>query len=440
MNLAATRYQPIPGPKGLEHLQIMNLAATYTNAAVSELAETYGEVFVFGFGPIRFHWLCGPEALRFVLQEQADAFTLKRAYSFLGTIGGDTALITSDEPEHLVRRRLVQPAFHGKRIASWLERISERNHRFLDGLEDGSSLDFYATIRPHMLRTVSELLLGDTLERRPTLLKNIAMMMDFANSPFLAQQFKLNVPPLPWWRFVRAKAQVDRDLYSEISRRKKREPSEDILGMLQAVCDEEGNVLSDVELRDQAVSLVSAGFDTTSAGLAWALYLLLENLHILEQLRESLASCTNLKDVLSLPLLEAVVKETLRLYPTAPAGLRETARDVVYKNFLIPEGSLLAYSIYVTHRQESSFKDALSFKPERWFRGPKPDTFAYLPFGYGARYCIGAQLATTLIKLTLADLLQKFEIRPAWTSPVQETGNTVQPKGGLPITLEPRRV
>lgn len=416
----------------------MNLAATYTNAAVSSLAERYGEAFVFGFGPIRFHWLCGPEALRFVLQEQADAFTLKRAYSFLGTIGGDTALITSDEPEHLARRRLVQPAFHGKRIANWLERISERNNRFLDSLEVSSSLDFYAAIRPHMLATISELLLGDTLERRPNLLKNIAVMMDFANSPFLAQQFKLNVPPLPWWRFVRARAQVDRDLYAEISQRKNGAPAEDILGMLQAVCDEEGNALSNVELRDQAVSLVSAGFDTTSAALVWVLYLLLENPEILAQLREALATCSSPKDILSLPLLEAVIKETLRLYPTAPAGLRETARDVVYKDFLIPKGSLLAYSIYVTHRQESSFKDALSFKPQRWLDGSRPDAFAYLPFGYGARYCIGAQLATTLIKLTLADLLERFALEPAWTSPIQETGNTVQPKGGLPVRLKPR--
>lgn len=416
----------------------MNLAATYTNAAVSSLAERYGEAFVFGFGPIRFHWLCGPEALRFVLQDQADAFTLKRAYSFLGTIGGDTALITSDEPEHLARRRLVQPAFHGKRIANWLERISERNNRFLDSLEVSSSLDFYAAIRPHMLATISELLLGDTLERRPNLLKNIAVMMDFANSPFLAQQFKLNVPPLPWWRFVRARAQVDRDLYAEISQRKNGAPAEDILGMLQAVCDEEGNALSNVELRDQAVSLVSAGFDTTSAALVWVLYLLLENPEILAQLREALATCSSPKDILSLPLLEAVIKETLRLYPTAPAGLRETARDVVYKDFLIPKGSLLAYSIYVTHRQESSFKDALSFKPQRWLDGSRPDAFAYLPFGYGARYCIGAQLATTLIKLTLADLLERFALEPAWTSPIQETGNTVQPKGGLPVRLKPR--
>ena len=414
----------------------MNLAATYTNAAVSSLAKTYGEVFVFGFGPIRFHWVCGPEALRFVLQEEADAFTLKRAYSFLGAIGGDTALITSDEPEHLVRRRLVQPAFHGKRIAGWLERISERNHTFLDRLGEGASLDIYAAIRPHMLVTISELLLGDTLSRRPKLLKNIAVMMDFANLPFLAQQFKLNVPPLPWWHFVRARAQVDRDLYAEIAQRKNQPPTEDILGMLQAVRDEEGNTLSDVELRDQAVSLVSAGFDTTSAGLAWTLYLLLENPQVLAQLREALIACSSPKDILSLPLLEAVTKETLRLYPTAPAGLRETARDVVYKNHLIPKGSLLAYSIYVTHRQEASFEDALSFKPQRWLEGPKSDAFAYLPFGYGARYCIGAQLATTLIKLTLADLLKRFDLEHAWTAPIQETGNTVQPKGGLPVHLK----
>ena len=418
----------------------MQQAATYANAAVWELAQTYGELSVFGFGPIRFHWLVGPEALRFVLLEQPDSFTLGGAYGFLRTIGGDTALITSDEPEHLARRRLVQPAFHGKRVQGWTEHLQTRNEGFLAGLATGETLDFYAAVRPHVLESITEILLGaETLTRYPGLLSNIARMMDFANSPFLAQQFKLPVPGMPWSRFLRARGAADRSLYREIARRKDAgEAADDVLGMLLEARDEAGNALSATELRDQAVSLVSAGFDTTSAAVSWAVYLLLEHREVLNELRVALDGCATLGDQLRSPLLERVVKETLRLYPAAPAGLRQAREDVVYKDFLIPKHSLVAYSIYVTQRQETSFEDALAFKPERWRDGFTPEPFTYLPFGYGARYCIGAGLATLIIKLLLVELVTGYGLEAAWQAPVAETGNTVQPKGGLPLRLTPR--
>ncbi len=439
-NPAIPTGRTVPGPTGLAHLQTMQQAATYTNAAVWNLAQTYGELSVFGFGPIRFHWLVGPEALRFVLSERAESFTLGGAYGFLRTIGGDTALITSDEPEHVKRRRLVQPAFHGKRIQAWTEHLQARNESFLASLARGEKLNFYAAVRPHVLKSITEILLGaETLTRYPGLLSNIARMMDFANSPFLAQQFKLPVPGLPWARFLRARGAADHDLYTEISRRKKAgETSDDVLGMLLEARDESGNALSETELRDQAVSLVSAGFDTTSAALSWAVYLLLEYREVSSSLREELGGCATLQEQVRSPLLEAVVKETLRLYPAAPAGLRQAREDVVYKDFLIPKGSLVAYSIYVTQRQEASFEDALKFKPERWRDGFTPEPFTYLPFGYGARYCIGAGLATLLVKLLLVELMTGYGLEAAWKTPVAETGNTVQPKGGLPLRLTPR--
>ena len=412
----------------------MNQAATYTNAAVEALAERYGEIFVFGFGPIRFHWLVGAEALEFVLTHPGQ-FSLKRAYSFLQVIGGDTALITSDEPEHLARRRLVQPAFHGKRVAAWAQRIGERNAAFFATLPGDTPLNLHARLKPHILSLITELLLGsDTLARLPTLQPNIAAMMRFANLPFLAQQLKVKLPGTPWQQFLQARATVDRLLYKDIARRRTVEPTDDILGMLLTVKDEAGNGLSDVELRDQAVSLVSAGFETTSAALTWAVYLLLEHPDSLHRLREEVRG-SSARDILKLPYLDAVIKETLRLYPAAPAGLRQTVTDVVYKDYLLPKGSLVAYSIYATHRQAEAFAEPLKFRPERWLNGFTPAPFTYLPFGYGARYCIGAQLAATLIKLSLAQLLETCRFEAAWNHPVEETGNTVQPKNGLPVRV-----
>lgn len=416
----------------------MNQAATYTNAAVVALTEQYGEAFVFGFGPIRFHWLVGPEALRFVLAERPDAFRLSGAYSFLRPIGGDTALITSDEPEHLKRRKLVQPAFHGKRIQRYLELFEQSSSAFCAGLPN-EMFDLYPRVQRYMLQMITTLLLGSqTLKRYPLLLGHIQQMMLFANLPFLAQLFKVPLPATPWGRFMHARRRVDAALQQEIrARRALHQPQDDLLTLLLEARDETRMALSELELRDQAVSLVSAGFDTTSATVIWTLYLLLEHPGYLETLREELAPLS-VSQYLKAPLFDSIFKETLRLYPAAPAGLREAAEDVRYKSWIIPKGSLLAYSIYATQRSPQVFDMPLSFKPERW-QGNAPDPFGYLPFGYGLRYCIGAQLATSLAKILVGYLVTRYSLEKGWRAPLTETGNTIHPKEGLMLSVREYR-
>jgi cytochrome P450 len=428
----------VPTPKGLEHLLVMNQAATYINTAVMKLHKKYGEIFVFGFGPVRFHWLVGHDALKFVLQDNSDAFSMKRAYGFLETIGGSTALISSDEPEHLQRRRLVQPAFHGHRLQSWQEQFQQTTRQFYEQ-RNGQIFDFYAHAKSHMLQQIVLLLLGKkTLERHPQFLSDIETMMHFANLPFLAQQFKIPFPGTPWYRFTRARKRVDSVLYHEIQTRKLSANDDSLLSMLLATQDEAGQRLTDKEIRDQCVSLVSAGFDTTSATLTWAVYSLLTHSDKLEHLIRELSPAP-LLPLSPSGFLDAVINETLRLYPAAPAGLRMATRALEYQGFLIPEGSLIAYSIYATHRQENVYPDATAFKPERWLKEQtkQPSTFNYLPFGYGARYCIGARLATMLVKLHLTHLFTCYKPEAAWQEPIEEAGNTVHPRGGLAIHLKP---
>ena len=405
----------------------MQIAATYPNAAVTELHERYGELFAFGFGAIRFHWFVGPEALKFVL-EQPELFRLKRAYSFLYPIVGEHALITSDEPEHLQRRRHVQPAFHGKQIGAWLELTQQKAQTFLNN--QPAEFDIYAALQPHILALICELLLGkEVLARRPELLRDIGIMMSYANLPFLAQQVKLKIPFTPWATFLAARARADKVLYEEIER-KRHDLNPDDTTILSMLLHDDPDASAQY-LRDSAISLVSAGFDTTSAALTWAVYLLLEHPETLQRLKAEITD-SDLSTAIRAPYLDKVVKETMRLYPSAPAGLREAAVDLTYKGFHVPKGSLVAYSIFATQRQEASFTDALSFTPERWDTPPPP--FSYAPFGYGVRYCIGARLAEMLIKTHLCVLLQ-YELEPAWSEPIEDTGNTVHPKNGLPIRL-----
>ena len=439
---ASANSKYVPSPRGLEHMRVMERAATYTNLAVCEMHERYGDVFAFGFGAIRFHWLVGAAANQFILKDHPDKFRM--GYDFLRPIGGKNALINSEDPQHIRLRRVVQPAFQKKRLDSVVSICEAHMQRCFSTWRSGEEHNLYFELRHVVLDIICETLLdADTLKKQPSLLKDILIMMNFANMPFLAQQFKINLPLLPWHKFLKARERADAVLYKEIdARRNSTEEKHDILAMLLEATDESGNDLSDVEIRDQTISLVSAGFDTTSAGLAWCVFNLLDNPDAMETLLKESDDIDTLSfdAVQQLAYLEAVVKESLRLYPPAPAGLREAKEDIVYENYLIEKDSLVAFSIYATHRDERYFSDPLKFKPERWLKGhseeDKPPTFAYVPFGSGARYCIGAGVATTLIKVSLISLLKNWKLKPAWQKPIVDRGNTVAPKGGLAVTVE----
>lgn len=425
----------------------MRAAGRDINAAVWGLHERYGPAFAFGVGPLHFVWLVGPEAAHFVTQEAAAHLALGPAYRFLRPIGGDAALITSDEPEHLRRRRLVQPAFHRGRLEGAFEVVERRLGALFAELSRASAhgaVNLYTAVRPCVLETICEVLLGSaTLSRNPELTGYVARMMAFANLPFAFQEFKIPLPGSPWARFVQARQQADGVLYREIRRRREDAPEGQVQGgedggvmsLLLAAEDEAGTGLSDAEVRDQALSLVSAGFETTSAALVWAVYALLRHPDMLARLREEVMGLERLEygALARLPYLERVVKETLRLYPPAPAALRVATRDLEFAGLHIPAGQRVALSVYATHRQSASYPEPLSFDPERWLHAPPPN--AYLPFGNGARYCIGAGLATGVIKFGLALLLRDYRLTPAWEGTLQEAGNTLHPKGGLPLHL-----
>lgn len=160
--------------------------------------------------------------------------------------------------------------------------------------------------------------------------------------------------------------------------------------------------------------------------MTWAVLKLLERPDLLSALRRDLATGEP-------PLLGHIIKETLRLFPAAPAGLRRTTRELTFEGFRIPKGQLVAFSIYATHRLPTLYADPLAFRPERW-EALQPQPYSYLPFGGGSRYCIGAGLATRTLNLALKELV-RFELTPAWPTPVREAGNTLHPEGGLLVRV-----
>ncbi len=419
----------------------MNLAAGDTRAAIDVLRARHGDAFVFGFGAIRFHWLIGAEANRFVLQERAGAFRNREAYRFLEPIGGPTALIVSDEPEHLRRRRRVQPAFHRQRVDTWTERAVDAFEAWSRTVIGRGTVALQGALRGVVLDLVIDVLLGPgTRTRHPGLHRDLASMMAFANQPFLAQLFRVPLPGTPWWRFLAARRRVDEVLYAEIARRREHGADDDSVVSLLLRSEGEGAALDDAELRDQAVSLVSAGFDTTTAALTWCAWLLCD-----EALRTRVADDVAALDPATAaahPTIDALWREALRLYPPAPAILRVTAEDVLWRDVHLPAGALVGLSTFHTHRDAASWREPTSVRLERWAGDDGPwsaprDPFAYLPFGHGARYCIGAGLARTLAGAWLSVMLRSARWHALDPANVKPVGTTLSPPRGLPVRFEP---
>jgi cytochrome P450 len=427
----------------------MNLAGGDVRAALDACRLAHGDAFVFGFGPIRYHWFLGLEGMRFVLLDEADAFGNAGAYGFLQPIGGPTALIATDDPEHLRRRRSVQPAFHPRQVDDWADAAAARFERFVaERVADGGG-PLLPALRPVVLEIVLDVLLGPSARRRhPRLAADVATMMAFANQPLLAQTIKLPVPPAPWAGFVAARRRADAAIRADIRERRARPgpPGAGTLGaggvlaLLLALDDDPVTRLSEDELRDQALSLVSAGFDTTTAAIAWLALLLTR-----EDLRDPVAD--ELVDVapaaaVRAPLAGALLSESLRLYPPAPAILRRVRRAVTWRGHPLPVGAGVGLSLWHLHRDPGLWREPTRVAPQRWLErngawGAPREPLAYLPFGHGGRYCIGAGLARTLALAFAWAALRSAR----WATPdadVRPVGMTLVPAGGLPLAWRRR--
>ncbi|WP_370946532.1 cytochrome P450 [Amycolatopsis sp. cg5] len=334
------------------------------------------------FGPVSeigpYTHLLGPEANKFVFAN-AELFSWRGAFEPLIPVDGETALIVSDGEDHQRRRRLVTPAFSRTRIAGYEKTMAAHADRVIDTWRPGSVVDVYDQFRTAIRRATIEVLFGPVLAAdEPVLGRDLQIALDLLDQSPLLQPVQQFLPA--YRRAVAARARVEAKVRSEMARERS---GDDVLGALL------GSGLSDVEIVDQVISLIAAGYETTSAAMAWAVRALLMN-----------PGESSLDDVVS---------ETLRLYPPAVISLRKTVREFTYEGHRVRAGRFVVYSPFVTHRLEEVWPDPLRFDPSRWETG-KPSPHEYLPFGGGPHRCVGSHFATTELRTMLARLRQRVSL------------------------------
>jgi cytochrome P450 len=437
------------GPKGLP---LLGQFLDFRRDPVSFLLRTArgypGEVVRFRQGPRGVYVVKHPDLVKEVLVTRQHEFSKSRALQWAKLFLGD-GLLTSEGEFHTRQRRLAQPAFHRQRIGGYAADMVERAVEARERWTAGQVLDLDGEMMRLTLAVVSRSLFGTDVagaasEIREDLATIVSLFPRFA-LPLFGLIQKLPLPSNV--RFDRAVARLDGIVHRLIAERRAEGGDRgDLLSMLLLAQDEEGDGggMSDRQLRDEVVTLLLAGHETTSNALTWTWYLLSQHPQVEERWRDELRAVLGgrppaFDDLPALKRTEMVFAESMRLFPPAWGIGRRALHDLELGGFAVAGGSVVVLPTYVVHRDERFWPDPERFDPERFTaeaRAARP-RFAYFPFGGGARSCIGESFAWMEGTLLLAAIGQRWRLRLLPGHPVEPQALiTLRPRHGMRMVVE----
>jgi cytochrome P450 len=414
------------------------------------LARIYGDIAHFKLGPQNVYLFNHPDYIKDVLVTRQRNFVKSRGLVLAKRFLGE-GLLTSEGEFHRRQRQLVQPAFHRQRINSYANVMVDFGARTRDRWQPGMTLDMAQEMMRLTLAVVAKTLFDAEVENEAQdigkALTEVVQLFGRVTLPFAELLDKLPLPSNR--RFQKARQRLDATIYRIINeRRKDREDRGDLLSMLLLAQDEEGDGrgMSDLQVRDEAMTLFLAGHETTANALTWSWYLLSQHSEAEARMHAEVDEVLERRlpgfdDVARLRYTEMVFAESMRLYPPAWVIGRRALADYAVNSNTIPARSVILMSPYVMHRDPRYFPDPLKFNPDRWAteaREARPK-FSYFPFGGGPRVCIGESFAWMEGVLLLATLAQRWRLRLVPNQPVvPQPLITLRPKYGMRMQVEPR--
>jgi cytochrome P450 family 135 len=405
----ANRHARPPGPRGPSIAQAINYARNPLEFLPS-MQRRYGDLFTVRFpyfGEIVY--VARPDLVKAVFTGSPSVFHAGEANAtVLEPALGPNSVLTLDDEPHMRQRKLLLPPFHGERVERYGELITQITREEMESWPLGQPF----SMRPHTQRITLAVILKavfgvhdrDRFERFERLIDDFARRVGLIISfPMLRR----NLGPLsPWNRFLRSRQALDAFLYEEIALRRAEsglEDRDDVLSLLLGARHEDGSPMSDEELRDELVTVLGAGHETTATGLAWAVERLVRNPRVLEKLRDSVAAGED-------EYLGATVKETLRSRPVIVDIGRKLTAPTEIGGYELSAGSFVLSAIAALHYREDLFPEPYEFRPERFLDG-KTDNYAWIPFGGGVRRCIGAAFAEYEMRTILREFVTRADLR-----------------------------
>ncbi|MFC4540640.1 cytochrome P450 [Halosolutus amylolyticus] len=439
-----------PGPRGVPIAGSLPRYAEDPFRFVTELRDTYGDVAAFDLGPNRTVLLTSPAAVERVLVTDESAFS-KPSFQIdaLGDLLGEGLLLSEGETWR-ERRSLAGPAFAPDRVASLAPLMAERATAMVDRWDDGDERDLEWEMTRTTLEIIVDAMFGIDLD--PGRARQIRRLLEPIGRRFEPDPRRLLVPdwvPTAGQReFDRSIAELERIVEGFVDRRRREgidESDRDLLALLLRA--REAGAIDDEGIRDELLTMLLAGHDTTALVLTYAWALLSDHPDVERRVHEEVDALfaaiddpTDLTaaDVRELATLRNVLRETMRLYPPVYALFRQVDRPVEISGYRLPAGSLVLLSQWATHRDPRHFEAPTRFDPDRW-ADPSHPTYAYFPFGAGPRSCIGKGFTMLEAPIIAAVAAREFRLRRVESGPIDLRGSlTAHPDGGMPMELVAR--
>jgi cytochrome P450 len=442
-----------PGPRGMPLLGMMPALRRDPLGVFAGAARTFGDVAYLKIGPRHGYLVTNPDDIRHVLQDNARNYHKSPLYEKLREPLGN-GLLTSEDAHWLRQRRMAQPAFHRQRVEELASIMADTARETATRWEAIAGRGEPVDVAEEMMRLTQTIVLRTLLgsELGPLageLDRAWALVNEHIGESFWSLGITDKWPTPKNRRFRRALAVLDRAVFHLIDeRRRDGRETNDLLSMLMAARDEDtGQGMTDGQLRDEVMTILLAGHETTSLALAWTWYLLSEHAEVEERLENELDTVLAgrwpaYSDLGSLPYTRMVIDEALRLYPPAWGFSRQAMAPDTIRGYDLPQGWLVFIIPFVVHRLEQYWDDPEQFDPDRFTpaRSAARPKLAYLPFGAGPRQCIGNQFAIVEAQLVLAALASRYRLRlvpghlvEAWPL------ITLRPRCGINMTIWSRR-
>jgi cytochrome P450 len=449
---ATTTVRRPPGPKGLPIIGNLRAVKTDLVGFLEASMHEYGEIFHVPVGPHHFYQVANPDYARHVLVTNAANYTKGRLFAKAAAVLGG-GLVISEGEVWRSQRRLMQPQFHRDAVrqlgTSMIETIGDVIGRWRPIAERAEIVDFLPEMSRLTSDVVSRTLFSEDVDRdAKTVSEAIKIVVEHTNNRWYGLIDLTDILPTRAHRDFHEAVATLRSIVTRIiqARRGSAEKKPDLLQVLLDACDPEtGEGMSDQQLRDEVMTLFLAGHETTASALAWTWYLLANNPVVDRALRNEIARVVGdrtptMDDLANLTYPRQVFEETLRMYPPARGVYRDAVADDVIGGYRIPAGSTVIVSTYLIHRNPRLWENPGGFDPERFAPGQPPrHQFAYLPFGAGARKCIG--LAFAMLEATLAITMIAQAVRPELIPglPVKPASSTIYRPAALQVRLLPAK-
>ena len=424
-----------PGPRLPVAVQGM-LVMSWFQPFMRWCSERYGDAFTLHV-PIagRMVLVSRPGTTREVFGGDPAVLRAGEANAILEPFMGRHSVLLLDGREHLEQRRMLLPPFHGERMRRWVPVVTAVTEAEMERWPRHTSFPLLGSMQAITLEVILRAVFGvGDATRRERLAGLLRRLLRYAGaSTVVAPCLQRDLGMLTTWgRFLRLRDTLDTLLLNEIAERRvcpDLGERDDVLSLLLRARHDDGSAMGDQELRDELMTLLLAGHETTATALAWCVDLLLRHPDAHARLMSSIADGDD-------RVLDAVIRETLRLRPVVPEVARRLARPLRVGDWLLPAGTVVAPSIYLTHRRADLWPEPERFRPER-FLGEAVEGTAWLPFGGGVRRCLGASFALMEMRAVLCTMVPRARLRPAGGGPrVTRRMVVLAPSDGVRVSVE----